>query len=547
MQLHQTNFLGFLLQSEPRKLALANGLRAGLALGVPMLIGQFTHRESGLFVALIAYFVNLANVGGPYRIKATAMAAATLGIAVSVLVGTLVGGVPWLAVLLTLIWGLGAGLASLYGNAGGTVGLVVGLSFIVAIAEPAGWALALPRFLLCLIAGGWAMLLSLVMWPFRPYKPLRKAVANCYEEIANCIEAFRENAIQTGTHIALDGYILEIRKALEEARTALGAERIRHQARSWMDEQLLVLIQDAERVLGSVTALIELLEINSGFAEFRAVNLLVDDALQQISAIAQATAKVISGKPTTISFDNFDRIIEALQEQRYLQRIAISVTQVDYPALVALANLVFLSEKLIKQLRYAAQIARYLQAGIHRSREVDMIPLAQENQRSLLSKLRENLTLDSPIFRHAIRLGVTLALGVTVYILAALPMGYWVTLTIMVVLKPDFGGTFQRFFYRMGGTLLGTIVAAVLAATITSKPVLEIIILLAPSKNPNKPSQKLINLSSSGAAVNPLKRNHAYLRTLEEVDFSILRRLKRFLCSVNADITSGDFLQVNTP
>ncbi|MBD2565141.1 FUSC family protein [Nostoc linckia FACHB-391] len=52
------------------------------------------------------------------------------------------------------------------------------------------------------------------------------------------------------------------------------------------------------------------------------------------------------------------------------------------------------------------------------------------------------------------------------------------TLTSILVLKPNFGATFQRFFQRVGGTILGAILAAVIVATITSKPVLDIIILL---------------------------------------------------------------------
>ncbi|MBN3905858.1 MAG: hypothetical protein HWQ35_04505 [Nostoc sp. NMS1] len=95
MQLNRSNFLRFLIQPEPGKPAISNGLRAALALGVPMLIGQLINqREIGLFVGLMAHFVNLANVGGPYQIKAKAMAAATLGIAVSVCVGTLVAKIP---------------------------------------------------------------------------------------------------------------------------------------------------------------------------------------------------------------------------------------------------------------------------------------------------------------------------------------------------------------------------------------------------------------------------------------------------------------------
>jgi len=479
MQSNRTNFLRFILQPEPGKPAIANGLRAALALGIPMLLGQLTdHRKSGLFVALIAYFVNLANVGGPYRIKATAMVAATVGMAISVLVGTLVAGVPMLALVLTLLWGLGSGFASLYGNAGSTVGLVVGLSFISAIAQAGDLAIALLRFLLCLMAGGWAMLLSLVMWPATPYKPIQAAVADCYNALADYIQAFQNNAIPTGIDSAT-GYDLEIRKALENARTALGAERIGKQARSWMDEQLLVLIQDAERLFGSVVALIELIEINSRYQQFRSVQLLVDDALDQLLVITLAIAKVISGKPAVISFENLNRIHEALREQEHLQRIAISVAEANYPALVALTDLVLMIEKLIKQLHYT-DITATTKAGIKiRGRDVDTLVAVEEKQRSPLRILRDNLTLDSAIFRHAIRLGVTLTVGVAISQLAKLQMGYWVTLTIMLVLKPDFGGTFKRFFHRVGGTILGATVAAVLAAAIANKLILSIITVLA--------------------------------------------------------------------
>ncbi|MHC5933751.1 FUSC family protein [Nostoc sp.] len=473
MQLNRSNFLRFLLQSEPGKPAISNGLRAALALGVPMLIGQLINeRESGLLLGLMAYFVNLANVGGPYQIKARAMAAATLGIAVSVFVGTLVAKVPALAVVLIFLWGLASGLASLYGNAGANVGLVVGISFLSAIAQSGDLESALMRSLLCLIAGGWAMLLSLVMWPFRPYDPLRIALASCFSAIANYIQAFVGKVATTEN-------ILEIRQALETARTILGTLRIGQSARSWMNEQLLVLIQDGDRLLGSVIALTELLETHFQQQQYHAVQQLVDDALTQISVILQAIAKAMSGKPTSIDLGNLNRIYEALKEQESLQRKAIAGSETDYTTLVALSNLVLMIEKLIKQLQYTAQTAKSLADRRKMSqRNIDTLLLVEEEQRSLLSLLRENLTLDSAIFRHALRIGVSLAVGVILYSITNLPMGYWVTLTIMLVLKPNLGATFQRFFQRVGGTILGAVLAAVLLATITSQPVLDTIILL---------------------------------------------------------------------
>ena len=37
--------------------------------------------------------------------------------------------------------------------------------------------------------------------------------------------------------------------------------------------------------------------------------------------------------------------------------------------------------------------------------------------------------------------------------------GYWVALTILVVLRPDFAGTFQRSLMRVIGTIVGLLLA----------------------------------------------------------------------------------------
>jgi uncharacterized membrane protein YccC len=473
MQLNRNNFLKFLVQSEPGKPAIANGLRAALSLGIPMLIGQFIdQRESGLFVGLIAYFVNLANVAGSYQIKAKAMAIATFGITISVFVATLVASIPILAVILTFLWGLASGFASLYGNTGANVGLVVGMSFVSTIAIPGDLNVALLRSLLCLIAGSWAMLLSLVMWPFKPYDPLRIAVAECFNALANYLQTFAGATATTEN-------ILAVRTALETARMILGTARIGQSAQSWMGEQLLVLIQDGDRLLGAVIALTELLETHSHQQQYRSVQYLIDDALIQMSIVFRSISKVISGKSASIDLGNLNRIYEALKKQQHRQRQAIIASEKNYGNLVALSSLVRTIEKLIKQLQYTAQSAKSLRENNNTSqRHAEPLLLIKTEQHSLLSLLKENCTLESAIFRHALRLGVSLSVGVILYSITNLPMGYWVTLTIMLVLKPNLGKTFQRFFQRVGGTILGAVVAAVILATIASKPVLDIIIVI---------------------------------------------------------------------
>lgn len=77
-----------------------------------------------------------------------------------------------------------------------------------------------------------------------------------------------------------------------------------------------------------------------------------------------------------------------------------------------------------------------------------------------------------------LRLGVITAVAVTIYVNFGLREGYWVTLTVVVILKPYFGATFQRGLQRVIGTVFGGIVAALLAAIVHSP--LSIALLLFP-------------------------------------------------------------------
>ncbi len=489
MQLDRRNFLSLLIQSEPGKPAIANGVRAAVGFGIPLIVGQLIEqRENGLLVGLIAYFVNLTNVDGSYHLKAKAMLAATVGIALSVLAGLLVGNIPVQAVILTFCWGLACGFAPLYGNASDKVSLVIGLSFLFAIGHPSNLNVALAQSLLCLLAGGWAMLLSLAMWPLRPDRLCRFAVAACFEalaqlttEIANYLQTEEAEAASTER-------IVGVRTALETARTYLGTTRIGQSATSWLEEQLLVAIQDADRLFGSTIALAELIENYAQHQQDRSVQTLVADALTQISIVLQSIAKVIAGKSASSDLEPLDRIYAALRAREQHYRRSSDRSDPAYINFATLSNLVLTIDKSIQQLRYTADSVTLLSgsgAARPQQRDVDLQQwsaaprwTATEATPTPLSLLRDNFTLDSAICRHALRLSISLSIGVIIYSTTHLLMGYWVTLTTMLVLKPNLGMTFQRFFQRVGGTLLGALVATLLLFAIASKPILDMIIVL---------------------------------------------------------------------
>ena len=89
---------------------------------------------------------------------------------------------------------------------------------------------------------------------------------------------------------------------------------------------------------------------------------------------------------------------------------------------------------------------------------------AQEQDGPLLHALRAmrgQLNMRSPVFRHAVRLSLVVALSCTVVELLHLNLGYWILLTALFVCQPNYSATRSRVNQRIGGTIAGVLVGSV--------------------------------------------------------------------------------------
>jgi len=98
-----------------------------------------------------------------------------------------------------------------------------------------------------------------------------------------------------------------------------------------------------------------------------------------------------------------------------------------------------------------------------------------------LRSLREQLTLDSRSFRHAVRLSVSLIAAGIAYRGLSLGVGYWVPLTVLFVLRPDYGTTITRGIGRAAGTAAGVTIAWVIVTALSpgSAAIVALLALLA--------------------------------------------------------------------
>lgn len=466
------NLLQTLVQLEPGKPAIARGLRAAIVTVLPIAIVEYTGWPSLVWTALGGFQTSIADVGGLYRTKATSMGLVAFGGAISMFVGTLVGGTPFWAVWFAFLWTFGCGLVSIYGNAISTASTLVAAIFLIALGMHGDFTTALERSGMFLIGAILAIFLSLILWPLRPYAPVRRAVGECYQQLSELMIASTSlTAVSEDTwNLPLSQKRIKVREALTIARSTLSQTRATRQGASELGQRLLMLTEIADQLFISTAALSEVLESHRAGEPWEQSRVHIQHTVEQLAKSCRTLAAAISSSQSKarVNLWQLDRALDHLKGELKKLRKATSKRQVDYSMLLVVNYIVGLADRLGHYMHAAADItAGYGDSPRRQRRDIFTVDNLEWNQTpTILKVLRDNLTLDSTVFRHALRLGVTAAVAVAISSSFGLKEGYWVTLTVVVVLKPYSGATFQRGLQRVSGTVVGGILAAILAAMI---------------------------------------------------------------------------------
>jgi uncharacterized membrane protein YccC len=125
-----------------------------------------------------------------------------------------------------------------------------------------------------------------------------------------------------------------------------------------------------------------------------------------------------------------------------------------------------LARALVEKLRVALKLvdpAQYLPgSGLQGD---SGIPLRQR----LLGPAQANFAWASATMRHAVRMSAVVSLALAGTLLRHGPYTHWLTITLVLVMQPFFATTWQRTLERVGGTLFGGLMAAVLSAVMHSR------------------------------------------------------------------------------
>jgi uncharacterized membrane protein YccC len=424
------------------QLQLVRGVRNAVGVVALLIVGILTDNiKAGVLMAGGAMLIGFIDLGASYVSRARVMLIATALVGVSTLVGTLTGGIDWLTVVLMAVWGFAAGLSVCLGMAPAFLGVNAALGLLLAAYFPGDLSEGLERAGLTALGGLVQTALALAIWPLRPFRPERIAVANAYRAMAAFADAMAAGA-------TTDAEVPKLHAAVNRARALLDDSEGRSVSTTPAGEAFRTLMVEADRAYPEVIALVHV-RPQLPAADAAALG----DALQATSEALRAIADELTGGPPCAE------LVEQLRDRLRSATRTIEATREGHQAGARL-------EALRAQLRAAVDAA----TGSTRGREIgSRLRRAIPRRRALgahnaLSILHANLSLQSTAFRHGIRLGVTLAVATALYRLVDLPRGYWVPLTVAFVLKPDFGATFSRGLQRYAGTIIGAVLASAITA-----------------------------------------------------------------------------------
>jgi uncharacterized membrane protein YccC len=174
------------------------------------------------------------------------------------------------------LWVSSAALIGVAGNAAAQAGLVSSTIVVTSVVlfVPSEFSV---RLLLCLIGCCWALLLSLALWPLRPYSPLFKALSASCGKLADLADAFWSGAgtpKRAPTNLkfafAYDAFI----STLERSRSIWGAVRA-HPSRTELAEHATLfqrkeLERTTRHLIEEASSLAEIVsELKSGHPNFR--------------------------------------------------------------------------------------------------------------------------------------------------------------------------------------------------------------------------------------------------------------------------------------
>jgi len=469
---------------------LNGAIRITVGITLPaILLGYFNNLSVGIAVSIGAMCVGNTDNPGPIHHRRNGMIACVIIIFIVSLLTGLVAGSRLLTGILVFVFCFIFSMMGVYGTRATSIGVNALLVMVLNIDRPQpGWE-SLVNALYILAGGVWYTALSLLLYSFRPYKLVQQALGECVEATADYLRIkasfYARHPDYDKNYRQLVEHQVDLHEKQELLRELLFKGRNIVRESTHTGRVLMMIFLDIvdlfERVMTSqqdYPMLHETFDDSGLLDEFRKLILDMAVELEEIGIAIKA------GKPsveTTRLATRIRRLRASFAQYRDQHRTAENVE-----AFIGLRQILDSIEDIADRLHTLHGYTTYdqrLSKDYQPSVDYEQFISHQDIDQKLIF---DSLTFRSSIFRHSLRVSIATIVGYIIpsIVEAVIPgwlaigHGYWILLTVIVILKPAYTLTKRRNFERLMGTLAGGLVGLVILYFIHDRNILFVLMML---------------------------------------------------------------------
>jgi uncharacterized membrane protein (TIGR01666 family) len=441
----------------------ANALKATLAAVLPVLLCiQFDQFNIGLTIALGAFFTYPSDIPSNLKHKINGlMVVVLLTSGVNLLINLIhpypLFFYPLLALLIFFL-----SMLSVYGQRANMVSFSALLSISLSFAHlTTGWEM-IQHSALLLIGGLFYMLVSLLFFFIRPNRYVELQIAECIQLTSEYLKLRGDLWKLDSDRKVITKKQLQLQVNLNTIHESIREILITNRSKSGTSDEnrkmLIIFITLVEIMELALSTSFDHNKLHQKFDNHPYVLRTYQNLAHNLSVTLKHISKSIQDRTKYISKHNLISDLHQFSLAIYQYENDKTENSASEGALM-LTNMLNYAEKQVEKIKtleraYTSTVELVDFKGRDKDLEKFVTP-----QYYPLSTLVENLSFSSTVFRHSLRITITILIGFIIGQILPFHNVYWILLTIVVIMRQEYGLTKQRTFERIFGTILGGLIA----------------------------------------------------------------------------------------
>ncbi|MFT3980304.1 MAG: FUSC family membrane protein [Ferruginibacter sp.] len=461
----------------------SEGIRITAGIVIPSLVMNFFDAlPIGLGMSFGALCVSVADTPGAAKHRINGMLATCFLVTLLSIGIHYAAGTPVLLAIIIPLGGFLFSMLNVYGVRSSAVGIAALLMIVLSLQSPphgkdiwinAGYTLA---------GGIWYMLYSLLLYRLRPYKFIQQVLGDYIMDVGEYLryrgslyqlnpdydkinEQLLQQQVKTETQQNLLSDLLFNTRTIVKESTHVGRVLIK------------IYLEVAELFESVMTTYQHYDELHKEFDEtgiLEEYRKIILSLAYEMEEIGFAIKSGIDSKPP----ENTAKLIEETKARFESLRMGYMQEHKKVEEFVSLGRILRNLQDMHERLHALHQYSTYdveVKKGESNKNIYRQFAVQTDLRPSLFLN---NLNFSSNIFRHALRMALALLAGYVVSLFFNVDRGYWILLTIVVILKPAYSLSKQRNYDRLIGTALGIVAGFLIVFFIKNNTVLLVLMVI---------------------------------------------------------------------